>query len=109
MCIPGLHLSLGIFNRLWTLLEEAYNKLDLQLAADCDGSGTGGATFSLYSVLLGERSRVTSQLEAQLSQATMLEQLAIFMNLNLPNQSALLVAVWAEASVAQRTQKYLFT
>lgn len=27
MCIPGLHLSLGIFNRLWTLLENCCKDL----------------------------------------------------------------------------------
>ena len=32
VCIPGLHISLGIFNLLFTLLENACHELDLQLA-----------------------------------------------------------------------------
>ena len=40
MCIPGLHLSLGIFNRLWTLLEEACSELDFKLAISCDDTTT---------------------------------------------------------------------
>ena len=32
MCPPGLHITLGIFYRLWTLLEQACHHLDLELA-----------------------------------------------------------------------------
>ena len=36
--MPGLHLSLGIFNRLYDLLEDACEQLDLELA---EKSNTG--------------------------------------------------------------------
>ncbi len=34
VCIPGLHLSLGIFNRLWTLLEKRCKEIDFSLAIE---------------------------------------------------------------------------
>ena len=47
VCIPGLHLSLGMYNHLWPLLVDACNKFDLKLA---DGGGrAGGASFIQYS------------------------------------------------------------
>lgn len=35
VCIPDLHLSLGIFNWLWNLLEDACSELDFKLAMAC--------------------------------------------------------------------------
>ena len=37
VCIPGLHLSLGIFDRLWTLLEGACKEIDFLCAVDGAG------------------------------------------------------------------------
>ena len=31
-CLPGLHISIGIFQRLYALLEEECHELDLQIA-----------------------------------------------------------------------------
>ena len=46
--MPGLHLSLGVFNRLYTLLEESCQALDLQVAySSC--ADVGGETFTKYS------------------------------------------------------------
>ena len=73
VCIPGLHLSLGIFNRLWTLLEEACTELDLRLAGESHGSpGIGGLTFSHYSVILEQMSSLKVQIESQTSHARVL-------------------------------------
>ena len=69
------------------LLEDACNKLDLQLAELGVGDGTGGASFSEYSDILNGQSQVVTRLATQTSQATMLERLATFMALNLPNPS----------------------
>ena len=103
VCIPGLHLSLGIFDRLWTLLEEACTELDLRLATERHGQpGSGGATFNQYSLLLEQLSTLKSQLESQTSHAELLEQLATYMSLNLPDpeNSAPLIAIRREAAVA---------
>ena len=45
-CI-GLHLSLGMFDRLWTLLEDACTELDLRMAKpDHSEGGVGSSTFN---------------------------------------------------------------
>ena len=111
VCIPGLHLSLGIFNRLWTLLEDACNKLDLQLAEIGVRDGTGGSSFSEYSTILSNRSQLATQLATQISKAAVLEQLATFMALNLPDpsQNQPLCAVRREASVARTLADLMVT
>ena len=40
VCIPGLHLSLGIFNRLWTLLEKRCKELDFCLTIEGASAGS---------------------------------------------------------------------
>ena len=52
VCIPGLHLSLGIFNRLYTLLENACHALDLLQAERSGVENLAGTSFGRYSVAL---------------------------------------------------------
>ena len=54
MCIPGLHISLGIFNRLYSLLENACHELDLLQAEKDTGAGDtrAGTSFGQYSAAL---------------------------------------------------------
>ena len=33
VCIPALHISLGVFHKLFNLFEEACHKLDIEIAA----------------------------------------------------------------------------
>ncbi len=53
MCIPGLYLSLGVFNRLWTLLENSCKELDFSLATDGSSAasfpGAGADVFTKWS------------------------------------------------------------
>ena len=48
--LPGLHISLGVFDRLWTLLEDACTELDLLLAEHI----SVGCIFDVTATLLEE-------------------------------------------------------
>ena len=58
VCLPGLHISLGIFFRLYTLMEEACHELDLAAA---DLSNEGGVSFSAYSADLQALSKLKDE------------------------------------------------
>lgn len=64
--------------------------------------GVGSGTFIQYSLALQQRASLKSQLESQTAHVTVLEQLATFLSLSLPNpeSSEPLRAVRSEASVA---------
>ena len=79
-----MHLSLGIFDRIWTLLEENCTELDLKLA-ESSGSDLGGSTFSDYSGALKERSLLLLELNNQKSFAALTDQLATYFTLSLAN------------------------
>ena len=106
MCIPRLYLSLGLFNRLWTLLEEACTELGLRLASRRKPwfPVTCGSTFNQYSVLLEKMSSIKLQLESKTSHTRVLEQLAVYISLSVPNpeSSEPLKAIRREAGVARQ-------
>ncbi len=68
MCIPGLHLSLGIFDRLWTLLENSCKEADFRLAVDSNSGSASTSSFHKLSVLklesqtLADYSRLVSEM-----------------------------------------------
>ena len=76
VCIPGLHMSLGIFNRLFNLLERACQDLDLEMAARAAGEGIGGPTYQQHVKALGDLARVKEQQESAQQRATLYGQLA---------------------------------
>ncbi|KAL5500642.1 hypothetical protein EMCRGX_G012236 [Ephydatia muelleri] len=48
VCLPGLHITQGIFTKIYELLEDACHSLDLQLAL-VNHEGSSSASFAHYS------------------------------------------------------------
>ena len=67
VCPPGLHITLGIFYRLWCLLEAGCHKLDLELATRTSPTQTDRDAFQKYSALLKQLSNL-SEKKADLTQ-----------------------------------------
>lgn len=80
VCIPGLHISLGIFDRLWGLLEE---QLDLTLAKEREGMD--GNTFERYCRALREVARLKEKLGIEKQHAEVLGSLSTYLMLYLPD------------------------
>ena len=56
VCPPGLHITLGIFYRIWSLLEEGCHELDLELATRTSHNPSDRETFKKYSLLVTQLS-----------------------------------------------------
>ena len=80
MCIPGLHLSLGIYDRLWNLLCDACHELDLKLAGL--GGNDDGSIFSRYSNAIQRRSTLELEIETQKNYVTLIDQMATYAMIN---------------------------
>ena len=74
MCIPGLHLSLGIYNRLYNLLENSCQEFDLQLAASSE-SDIGGGSYQRYSRALKRLTYLEEELQKLDEKAEMFAEL----------------------------------
>eukprot|EP00731_Ephydatia_muelleri_P004814 Em0002g990a len=100
VCPPGLHITLGIFTKIFTLLEELCHQLDLELAFH--NSDDGQSSFCIYSQELQKLQMYTAEiLEAKQSQQN-LEQAATYMVLAL-GESHLITMQFMQQS-AERTK-----
>jgi hypothetical protein len=76
-------LSLGIFNRLWTLLEEACTELDLwHLAANSSNTGVDHCASALRKL-----SQLKARHDLEDHRAQLLKELVTYFSLQLPNPS----------------------
>lgn len=86
VCLPGLHISLGIYDRLWELLEGACTELDLLLAKHTSTGGIGNS-FDEYVASLKKREQLQASLHTAEQWVTMLDQLVTYFSLYVPNAS----------------------
>ena len=80
---PGLHISLGIFFRLFTLLEDECHKLDVIHSLSLQGS-TAGFTFNRYTSALRRQTTLRDNIDRLSSQIHGLEQLLTLAVVSLP-------------------------
>ena len=77
-------MSLGIYDRLWELLEGACTELDLLLAQHASVGGLG-TSFDEYIVALKRREEQSAALTEAEQRVTALDQLVTFFSLHLHN------------------------
>ena len=76
VCLPGLHISQGIFLKLFTLLEDECHKLDLKMASNVSSStGMSATAYAVYSDALKELSEVKEELDLAKDNATLLDEM----------------------------------
>lgn len=61
VAIPALHISLGIFDRLYKLYEDACHELDVKLAAAMSAPVQENDTFMQYAVQIQEKRKTTEK------------------------------------------------
>ena len=75
-CVPALHISLGIFLRLFQLYEQACHELDVKLAASHSTSGSTNDKFNNYAAALQKISDMEDTITQYRDMAENNEQLA---------------------------------
>ena len=102
--LPGLHISLGIFLKLWQLMERECHKLDLQLAQETRGVDGDRARFLNHSSLIHEISELEDRKVQEEQYARTLDSACTSIALQLGDgaeQNALLLELRREAVRAQ--------
>lgn len=77
VAIPALHISLGIFDRLYKLYEDACHELDVKLAAAMSAPVQATDTFLQYAGQIQEKRKMTEKMEEFLNEAERYEDLAV--------------------------------
>ena len=78
-----MHLSLGIFNRLWSLLSDACSELDLKLAESSEEQVNGGSTYNHYVTLIRRRSVLRTEINNQKNYVTVVNEMVTFASISL--------------------------
>ena len=90
---------MGIYDRLWSLLEDACVELDIK-AAELGIYG-GGSQFNELSKLLHQRSLLKSELETQQSLVTVIKQMISYTTLSMGEiATSVLADLMKEAAAA---------
>lgn len=84
--MPGLHISLGIIYRLFTLLESSFHQLDLELAQHASQPDTLHS-FKLYSAAIHKLEKLNEAQSTGIEEADAAKQLASYLTLRgMPQQ-----------------------
>ena len=78
--MPGLHITLGIFYRLFTLLELSCHQLDLELAQHASQPDTLHS-FRLYSAAIHNLEKLNEACSTGIKEANAAEQLASYLTI----------------------------
>lgn len=85
VCPPGLHLTLGIFYRLFKLLEDQCHELDIVAKV---GSRQAGASYEAHIASLRQQSILKEETERVERQVAGMEQLITTLAIALPNANS---------------------
>lgn len=83
VCPPGLHISLGIFFRLFTLLEDECHELDVRHSSQLHGS-TAGSSFTAFVTAMKRQAQLRDDIDRVTTQIGGLEQLLTLALISLP-------------------------
>lgn len=89
MCLPGLHITQGIFQKIFSLLEEACHELDLKLACHFSSSIQHGS-YSEYVRKMRELTSTRAALDTAKQAVSGVEQLVVYLSITLDQTNPLL-------------------
>ena len=69
VCPPGLHITLGIFQRLFNLLEEECHSLDCSLSENCDTARNSFTTYLVSKTAITSLQHEISKLQSEVNHA----------------------------------------
>lgn len=88
MCLPGLHVTLGVFLRLFNLFEDECHKLDLELAAKSAPQTGDRPAYCKHSEIVHQERALLDAKAALEDEIKFLDQTASYLTLNSSNPSA---------------------
>ncbi len=104
--LPGLHISLGIFYRLFSLLEDACHQMDFKVAQSRASNTSTQSSFEEYIRCLHECRELEEEKSRVEEEASILEQASTYLTITIslpdPQGSALLKSMLEEAGNRRR-------
>lgn len=102
VCIPGLHISLGIFYRLFSLLEDAVHCLDFEVAPTSSAAQQSSRAVEEYVKALQQLEKLKEEQVRVDQQATVMEQVTTLTSVSSMTISPTLVEAMLEEAATLR-------
>eukprot|EP00731_Ephydatia_muelleri_P019270 Em0012g95a len=112
VCVPGLHITQGIFLKLFSMFEEACHRIDLKLALYCPTAPLSRSQFDEYSKALKDLSEIISKLETVHLEEETFQQLATYCSISAGNFTPFIGSLlehWHERRKVLENQRNLIT
>ena len=106
MCLPGLHITQGIFQKIFTLLEDECHNLDLKLAHQHSSEQRSGS-FSPYAEALQQLRKAYEDLDAAKQSVTVLEQLMVYTSVAVGQTNPLVQGLIQQSTETRRNVQEL--
>ena len=103
VCPPGLHITLGIFLRLFTLLEDCCHELDV--LAELQGSSEAGCSYERYVKALCQQRALKDEAHIVEYNLKVLEQVATYTLATAPNMASLPVFQQVTSEMASKRNR----
>ncbi len=87
VCLPGLHITLGVYLRLFTLLEDDCHKLDMEMAELTSPQSGDRPSYTNYTKVIQTERDLLDELDCMKGQLKWLEQTLTLTTLNSSNPS----------------------
>ena len=88
MAIPALHVSLGIFNKLYKMLENACHQLDVKTAESGYMSGNSSNEFTEYVTTLQSIRQYEKEISKLEDNARKAEEIALWMAMDVDEEAS---------------------
>ena len=99
VCLPGLHITLGFFLRLFTLLEDECHKLDLELAALKSPLESDWASYTSYTSMVHQERVLLDKTDTLKTELRYLNQTLSYLVLHTTTSTIASPAITAVANV----------
>ena len=103
VCPPGLHITLGIFTKIFELLEDECHTLDMELALY--SREDAHFTFSTYSEALQKLRMLQAELEQTQKTYDALQQMATYASLVIGEKDPVTMDFFRKNDISQATSK----
>ena len=105
ICLPALHITLGVFYRLFQLLERDCHDLDIKKAV-LQSSTPTHQSYAMYSAAAQRVHSIVDELEQRERQAKALDEIISYLNIN-SNNTGILKALQCQVADTRKRIKDL--
>ena len=107
MCLPGLHITLGVFTKIFKLFEDTCHELDLKLACSSSQTAASSSSFDEYHQEMLKMLSAKEDLTSQLQELNVHEQLTTYLSILYGETNEVVKGLLKQAEIKRQAIKQM--